>query len=422
METYPKPEQAKSLPQGGEIQDGDTRNHQVITPTRGMGHIHRLSGRLFPYSNTGTIQEIFEISRPRANIPVQGPAVWTVHSTLGVYCGRKGGETDAHTQGYKNPPVPRRLVGEIQIPQNLSPTYPNPDQNVPGPRLAGEFRKIRAGTQTDLRLCRLPVRPQVRPGQTDPGPVAKPSGQDTTTPVVTGLSGPTVHVPGNSLTAEQKLQLATPTYKARKEKELQKKASSPSLVDPSSVTVVGKVESGKGDSGDRGETPKKKKTPHKSPKKTSKPPKVPDFQSDLKNMDEKWSERFTRLEALFLSKTFQLPVEPVQSSSVVVSEKPFVPPVEHSTHQSPTTGVTGKKKKSATQPVEAPGAKKLATQPVEAPGAGVDLQLTDQAAFSSAGASTSGRPEVQPPGPTTLINRKKLLQKRISSVISQNLV
>ena len=107
VETYPRPEQTKSLPQGGEIQDGDTGNHQVITPTRGMGHIHRLSGRLFPYSSTGTIQEIFEISRPRANIPIQGPAVRPVHSPLGVYCGRKGGETDGHTQGYKNPPVPR---------------------------------------------------------------------------------------------------------------------------------------------------------------------------------------------------------------------------------------------------------------------------------------------------------------------------
>ena len=74
----------------------------------------------------------------------------------------------------------------------------------------------------------------------------------------------------NNLTAEQKLQLATPTYRARKDKELRKKTASPSLVDPSTVTVVGKVESGKGDSSDRGETPtKKKKTSHKSRKKTS---------------------------------------------------------------------------------------------------------------------------------------------------------
>ena len=37
----------------------------------------------------------------------------------------------------------------------------------------------------------------------------------------------------NNFTAEQKLQLATPTYRARKDKELQKKTASPSLVDPS---------------------------------------------------------------------------------------------------------------------------------------------------------------------------------------------
>ena len=39
------------------------------------------------------------------------------HSTLGVQCSSKGGGTDGHTQGYKNPPVPRQLVGESYIPQ-----------------------------------------------------------------------------------------------------------------------------------------------------------------------------------------------------------------------------------------------------------------------------------------------------------------
>ena len=116
----------------------------------------------------------------------------------------KGGETDGHTKGYKDPPIPRRLVGESQIPANLSLTYPNPGQDVPGPRLAGKFREIRTGTQTGLRFRRLPVRPQVRPGQTDSGPVAKPSGQDTSTFVATGLSGPAVHVPDRSSNSHRK--------------------------------------------------------------------------------------------------------------------------------------------------------------------------------------------------------------------------
>ena len=104
---------------------------------------------------------------------------------------------------------------------------------------------------------------------------------------------------------EQKKQLATPTYRARKEH--QRKASSPLLVDPASVTVLGQVESRKGESSDRGEsTPvTKKKTSHKSPKKTTKAGKASEYQSDLKNLNDKWSERFAHLKALFLANDFQ---------------------------------------------------------------------------------------------------------------------
>ena len=180
VEAYTGPKQTKSFPQGGEIQNGDTGNHQDIPPARGVGNLSRLQGCLLPYTNTGTVQEISPISCPGPDLPVQSTAIWSVHSAHGVHCLGKGGETDGHTQGYKNPPVPRRLVGQSQIPPNLSPSHPNPGQDVPGSGLAGELRKIRTGAQTSLQLRRLPVRPQVRPGQTDTGPVAKSSRKNTT--------------------------------------------------------------------------------------------------------------------------------------------------------------------------------------------------------------------------------------------------
>ena len=74
----------------------------------------------FPYTNTGTVQKISEISCPRSDIPVQGSSLWSVHSTLGVHCNSKRGETDGHSQGYKDPPVPRRLVGEGKILEIMS--------------------------------------------------------------------------------------------------------------------------------------------------------------------------------------------------------------------------------------------------------------------------------------------------------------
>ena len=80
-------------------------------------------GYLLPYTYTRTIQEMPEISHPRSGIPVQGPAIRFVHRTFGVHRDTKGGEIDGHTQGFKKPPVPRRRVGESQIPPGVSPTY-----------------------------------------------------------------------------------------------------------------------------------------------------------------------------------------------------------------------------------------------------------------------------------------------------------
>ena len=194
MEAHFGSEQIKPLPQSGEIQDGNTGNHQNFPPTRGVGHLSRLQRCLLPHTNTGTIQEIPQISYPGPELPIQGTALRPVHSSNGVYSSGKRGETDGLTQGYKDPPVPRRLVGQSQIPPNLYPSHSNSGQDVPGSGLAGELGKIRTGAQTSLQLRRLPVRPQVQPGQTDTGPLAKSSRKNTNTAVTTGLSGPTVHV------------------------------------------------------------------------------------------------------------------------------------------------------------------------------------------------------------------------------------
>ena len=48
-------------------------------------------------------RKYLEISRPRADIPIQSTAFRSVHSTLGVHYGSKRGETDGYTQGYKDP-------------------------------------------------------------------------------------------------------------------------------------------------------------------------------------------------------------------------------------------------------------------------------------------------------------------------------
>ena len=44
---------------------------RTTLPTRGLGYLNRFQGRLPPYTNIGTVQEISDISCPGSEIPVQ---------------------------------------------------------------------------------------------------------------------------------------------------------------------------------------------------------------------------------------------------------------------------------------------------------------------------------------------------------------
>ena len=130
----------------------------------------------------------------------------------------------------------------------------------------------------------------------------------------------------NSLTSEQLQQLSTPSYKIKKEKREAKLADSiPSqdseqLVDPSSVSVIGVVD-GQGSVKSPAPVPppdKKPKKDHQNSKKEKSPStKVSKHSTDEKfaEMDSKWLERFSRLEALIMAKSF----EPTFSSKVKVT-------------------------------------------------------------------------------------------------------
>ena len=175
---------------------------------------------------------------------------------------------------------------------------------------------------------------------------------------------------------EQIQQLSTPTYKDRKDKKATVSSSTPTLVDPAHVSVLGKVEKVKAVHS----TPTTKKTKcSESPKPSANKKKSSSSKpsaEDLKQLDDKWAGRFSRLEAILLAKTFTVPVEPVvkPASDVTTSQKPFFDPGATTSKlavEKPGPGldqVTGEaveEMQTATQPLGAPGAG-IATQPVQA--------------------------------------------------------
>ena len=128
-----------------------------------------------------------------------------------------------------------------------------------------------------------------------------------------------------AFTPEQIFQLATPTHRERKNKEKVSASPTLTLMNPSQVSVLGQVDGEK--TSKKSETPAgKKKSIDESPKPSSKKNSnsKPRF-DELRDLDKKWSEWFSRLEAMLLSKAFAIPVEPVRKApSVVTSDQPFL--------------------------------------------------------------------------------------------------
>ena len=134
------------------------RDYKDLPPGRGVGDLHRFQRRILPYTNKQPVQEVHALSCPGQDLSIQSTALWSVHSPHGVYSGGQRGQISGNEIGYKNPPVPRRLVGQSQIPPNLSATHTNLGSSLSRIGLASERGKIRAGTQTGFQLCRLPVQ------------------------------------------------------------------------------------------------------------------------------------------------------------------------------------------------------------------------------------------------------------------------
>ena len=105
-------------------------------------------------------------SYPGSVLPIQSTAIWCVYSICGVHGGGERGQTDCLTKEYKNLPVPRQLVGQSQIPPNVSLAYTNSSTYLSGVRLFGQHEEVRTGLQASIPLRSLPFRPERGQGQT----------------------------------------------------------------------------------------------------------------------------------------------------------------------------------------------------------------------------------------------------------------
>ena len=106
-----RPKQAQHFSTCRKVQDGNSRVHQNLPDSRGMGCVDRSIGRLPSHPHPSSLKEIPKILPQVSGVPVHLPTFRTGHSPPGLYHDRKRGEGHGPLQRSQTPPIPGRLAG-----------------------------------------------------------------------------------------------------------------------------------------------------------------------------------------------------------------------------------------------------------------------------------------------------------------------
>ena len=84
VEASNRPKQAQHLPTGRKVQNGNTRVHQGLSDSRGMGVVDRPSRRLSSHSHPPKLQEVPKVLPQVSSVSVHFPSLSTSHGPSGL--------------------------------------------------------------------------------------------------------------------------------------------------------------------------------------------------------------------------------------------------------------------------------------------------------------------------------------------------
>ena len=94
------------------VQDENSRVHQDLPDSRGMGSVDRSIGRLPSHPHPSSLKEIPKVL---PQVTVHLPSFRTSHSPPGLYNDRKGSEAHGPLQRTQTSPIPGQLVDQVPV-------------------------------------------------------------------------------------------------------------------------------------------------------------------------------------------------------------------------------------------------------------------------------------------------------------------
>ena len=106
VEASSRLKQAQHFSTFRKVQNGNSRVHQDLPDSRGMGIVDRPIGRLPSHPHPPKLKEIPKVLPQVTGVPDHLPSVRTSHSPPGVYNDRKGSEAHGPLQRTQTSPIP----------------------------------------------------------------------------------------------------------------------------------------------------------------------------------------------------------------------------------------------------------------------------------------------------------------------------
>ena len=115
VEASNKLKQAQHFSTCRKVQNGNSRVHQDLPGSRGMGIVDRPIGRLPSHPHPPKLKEIPKVLPQVTCVPVHLPSVRTSHSPPGLYNDREGSEAHGSLQRTQTSTIPGRLADQVPV-------------------------------------------------------------------------------------------------------------------------------------------------------------------------------------------------------------------------------------------------------------------------------------------------------------------
>ena len=114
MEASHRPKQAQHFSTRRKVQNGNSRIHQDLPDSRGVGIADRSVGHLPAHPHPSKLKEIPKVLLQVTGVPIHLPPIRTSHSPPGLYNDCKGSETNGPLKRTQNSPIPGRRADQVQ--------------------------------------------------------------------------------------------------------------------------------------------------------------------------------------------------------------------------------------------------------------------------------------------------------------------